>query len=472
MKNVANINWYGIKDNKSLDSIYEECYKLLNRKIIVLDDDPTGIQTVHGVPVFTHWDKESILKGFKDDSNLFFLLTNSRSLTFDQTIKIHKDIARSVAEAAKETGIKFLIVSRSDSTLRGHFPIETETLKEILHQNFELKIDGEIICPFFKEGGRVTIGNIHYVKNQKGMTPVAETEFAADKTFGYSQSHLGLWCEEKTEGKFKADNLVYIDLKMIRSYDVEGIYNQLMMVEDFNKVIVNAEEYSDLKIFAIALIKAIIDGKEFIFRAAASILNILGNIAARPLLGKEEIEDLNSNHGGVVVVGSFVKTTTQQLDYMKESDLLLEFIEFDCHLVIDETAFNNEIIRVTNLMNDLVSRGKTVVIYSRRDYLDISQMGKEKQLLLSVKISEGLTKIISGLTVRPRFLIAKGGITSSDVGVKSLQVNKAMVLGQVRPGIPVWKTSEESKFPGISYVIFPGNVGDISTLKEVVEIVI
>ena len=47
---------------------------------------------------------------------------------------------------------------------------------------------------------------------------------------------------------------------------------------------------------------------------------------------------------------------------------------------------------------------------------------------------------------------------------------RSNVLGQIKPGIPVWQTGQESKFPMTPYVIFPGNVGEITTLKEAVEV--
>ncbi|HGM1177478.1 TPA: nucleotide-binding domain containing protein [Clostridioides difficile] len=95
---------------------------------------------------------------------------------------------------------------------------------------------------------------------------------------------------------------------------------------------------------------------------------------------------------------------------------------------------------------------------------------KDKQLMISVEISDAVTSIIGMLNVRPNFIIAKGGITSSDVGTKALRVKKATVMGQIKPGIPVWMTGKESKFPNMPYIIFPGNVGEISTLRESVEI--
>lgn len=70
----------------------------------------------------------------------------------------------------------------------------------------------------------------------------------------------------------------------------------------------------------------------------------------------------------------------------------------------------------------------------------------------------------------PSFIIGKGGITSSEIGTKALKVKKALVLGQVLKGIPVWLTDSESKFPNMPYVIFPGNVGDENALFDVVSL--
>ena len=91
-------------------------------------------------------------------------------------------------------------------------------------------------------------------------------------------------------------------------------------------------------------------------------------------------------------------------------------------------------------------------------------------LRLAVKISDAVQSLVGRLSVVPSFVIAKGGITSSDIGTKALAVQKANVLGQIKPGIPVWQTGAESKFPLTPYVIFPGNVGEAATLKEAAEI--
>ena len=80
--------------------------------------------------------------------------------------------------------------------------------------------------------------------------------------------------------------------------------------------------------------------------------------------------------------------------------------------------------------------------------------------------------MVKRLSVEPSFVVAKGGITSADVGVKALAIRKARVAGQIQPGVPVWIADENSKFPDIPYVIFPGNVGDDETLHDAVKILI
>ena len=95
--------------------------------------------------------------------------------------------------------------------------------------------------------------------------------------------------------------------------------------------------------------------------------------------------------------------------------------------------------------------------------------GGAGDLHLSVEIARALTGVVAGLSVQPAFLIAKGGITSSDIGVEALGVKRALILGQAAPGVPVWQTGAESKFPGLSYIIFPGNVGEADTLCQLVK---
>jgi uncharacterized protein YgbK (DUF1537 family) len=192
-------------------------------------------------------------------------------------------------------------------------------------------------------------------------------------------------------------------------------------------------------------------------------------VSDKGLLTREELIKEETGNGGLIIVGSHVKKTTEQLEELKSCDFL-EFIEFNCHLVLEPEKFTAEVDRVIGSCENLISSGKSVAVYTRRERLDLGPDKKEEELKLSVKISDAVTSIVQRLKVRPNYIIAKGGITSSDIGTKGLKVQRATVAGQIKPGIPVWSTGSESKFPGISYVIFPGNVGTKTTLKEAAEI--
>lgn len=469
--NIKILESYKKINEEYLDELLKIEIEKSNKKIIVLDDDPTGVQTIHDINIYTDWNIESIRKGFKEENKMFFILTNSRSFTVDETTKCHKEIIERVEQVSKETGIKYMIISRGDSTLRGHYPLETDILREGFEKSEEKKIDGEILCPFFKEGGRFTLNNIHYVKLEDTLYPAGETEFAKDTTFGYTSSNLCNYIEEKTGGKILAKDVLVISLEELRNQEIENIEKRLLNTKNHKKIVVNAIDYCDLKVFIIALYRAMNGGKNFIFRTAASFVKVLGNISDRKFLVREDMIKENSKNGGIVVVGSHTKKTTSQLNELKKLENL-EFIEFNSDLVLNEDEFRKEIENTIEKEEKLILEGKTVVVYTKRRLLVIDNDTKEEALLRSVKISDAVQSLVGKLKVTPAFVVAKGGITSSDVGTKALQVKRAKVLGQVCPGIPVWQTEKESKFPNIPYVIFPGNVGELTTLREVVEILL
>ncbi|MCM3567346.1 four-carbon acid sugar kinase family protein [Neobacillus mesonae] len=457
-------------DANSVDDKLSEALASLNKKIIVLDDDPTGVQTVNNISVYTDSSVESIEQGLKEDNLMFFILTNSRGLTAEETTKYHREAAANIVQAANKLNQEFMIISRSDSTLRGHYPLETMVVKDTIESlDSDLKIDGEVILPFFKEGGRLTINNIHYVQYGGELVPAGETEFAKDRTFGYTKSHLGEWIEEKSNGKYTAEDTLYISLEQLRGLEYENITKQLLGVHDFNKVVVNAVDEIDVKIFTTCLVQAINAGKNFLFRTAAAFPKVIGGVRNKALLTREELITEETGNGGLVMIGSHVKKTTEQLEELKTLETI-EFIELDSHLVLHPALFSKECRRVQDLTESLLQSGKNVAVYTQRERLDLGPDKKEEELKLSIAISDAVTGIVDKLQVRPNFLIAKGGITSSDIGTKGLKVKRATVAGQIRPGIPVWKTGDEAKYPGMAYVIFPGNVGTKTDLKEIVQL--
>ncbi|WP_252980040.1 nucleotide-binding domain containing protein [Eisenbergiella tayi] len=323
---------------------------------------------------------------------------------------------------------------------------------------------------FFEEGGRFTAGDVHYVEMGDGrLVPAGETEFAKDSSFGYVSSDLKDWVEEKSGGKVKREDVVSVSLEELREYRIGEVADKLMGVEHFGKVVVNAVSYEDLKVFVIALLEALGRGKYFLFRTAASFVKVLGGMEDRALLeGADLYGNVRSRFGGLVVVGSHVQKTTRQLEVLREREGLC-FLEFSVEGIGDEEKMEAEKRRVLKEAGGQMAAGVSVVIYTGRQLRTAESGKREDNLALSVRISEAVTDLVGRMPVTPRFLVAKGGITSSDIGTKALGVKKAFVPGQILAGVPVWVTGEESRFPGIPYVIFPGNVGAEDALLQVVE---
>ena len=442
----------------------------LNRKIVVLDDDPTGVQTVNGIYVYTHWDAKTMEEAFRAPEHMFFILTNSRGLTVPESRVQHREIAENIALAAAATGKDFLLLSRGDSTLRGHWPMETETLRDILEAKSGKHYDGEVIYPFFPEGGRYTLDDVHYVKQGDMLVPAGQTEFARDKSFGYTASSLPDWCEEKSGGRYPSADCCRISLEELRAGNTDDIAARLEAVSGFGKITVNSADYEDVMVFTAALCKALSRGKEYLFRCAAAFPKVLGGVQDIPLLTRKDLVDPGNRNGGIILVGSHVSKTTRQLEQLRQCRYPIEFIEFNQHRVLETHGLEAEVERVLYIAEALLSDGRSVAVFTRRDRVDLPTEDRDLQLQISTQISDAVTSIIGRLTVRPSFIVAKGGITSSDVGTKALRVRKALVKGQIRPGIPVWQTGDESKFPGLPYVIFPGNVGADDDLRRVAEI--
>ena len=437
-------------------------------KFVILDDDPTGVQTVHDLYVYTDIEVSTLVDAFNDGNKGFFILTNSRSFTEEETVQYHKQLTKNVSEAARITNSKYLYVSRGDSTLRGHFPLETDLLSEGLKED-GIDVDGEILYPFFPEGGRITCNDIHYVKNGDVLIPAAQTEFALDKTFGYEHSDLREYIEEKTNGSVAKEDVISIGEDLLRNADVEGIKNILFNVKDGRKIIVNSIDYFDTYVFVTALYLAMAEGKRFMFRSAAGFVKVLLNVSDKPYLSREEMCQADNPNGGIIVVGSHTQKTTRQLErLLMLSDVVP--IAFRSSSVLEgDEAFYAEVARCVMLEEEIIASGRSAVCYTERLLLEKVGESKEEALMRSVKISDGVMHLVKDLSVTPSFVVAKGGITSSDVGVKALSVKKALVIGQAEAGIPVWKTGDESKFPYIPYIIFPGNVGEEDTLKKIVE---
>jgi uncharacterized protein YgbK (DUF1537 family) len=440
-----------------MDEIRQENRKH-NRTIVVLDDDPTGTQTAHGVAVLTEWTTSAFMQEFEQKTPIFYVLTNSRSLTATQANRLSAEIGENLKKASLATGRAFFVISRSDSTLRGHYPNEVDALLEVLDNKDAVRF----LVPAFSEGGRYTIRNIHYVKEGDELVPASETPFARDKAFGFRHSDLKEYVEEKTKGAVTADQVIAFSIEDLRTQGPQFIRDKINELPGGSTCIVNAASYRDLQVFALGLLKS---NKKVILRTAASIVPVLAGLDAKPLLSADDFKEEKA--GGVfMIVGSYVPKTTAQLEELKKEENLHQ-LEADVQQIL--TKGDSLLKDLTAKINQLIGSGLDVLVYTSRKLVTVDDQSGSLQI--GNKVSDFMTALVQGLTSRPKCILAKGGITSSDIATKGLNVKKAEVIGQVAAGIPVWKLGSESKFPGITYVVFPGNVGDDDTLRKVYQIV-
>jgi uncharacterized protein YgbK (DUF1537 family) len=422
-------------------------------KIVVLDDDPTGSQTVHGCLLLTRWDVATLREGLADSAPLFFVLTNTRGMDAARAAAVTREACRNLKQAITGQDISPIFVSRSDSTLRGHYPVETDVMAEELGP-----FDAHFLTPAFFEGGRVTRGSVHYLKVDGREVPVHETEFARDSVFGYRHSFLPDYVEEKTRGRIKAADVVRFELRDVRA----GVYERLLALTGNTCVVVDAEMQADLDRFAADVQRAAAAGKRFLFRSAASLLTSLAALPIQPIAAEQMASYVRQRAPGAVIVGSHVPKTTRQLgELLKQSGIVP--IEIDVNRLPEQ---HDDLVRETLSAAEAAHRrGLTPVVYTSRTERQFADLSA--RLKFGEQVSGFLMDVVRGLPPTLGFLISKGGITSNDVLSTGLALHTARLLGQILPGVSVVRCPDDHpRYPRMPVVIFPGNVGGDEALAE------
>jgi uncharacterized protein YgbK (DUF1537 family) len=433
-------------------------------KIIVLDDDPTGSQTVHSCLLLTQWDVPTLVTALLDPVDIFFVLTNTRALTATEAAVRTREVCENLKLAIAQAGVtNFLLVSRSDSTLRGHYPIETDAIATTLGD-----FDAHFLLPAFFEGGRFTKDSIHYLIVDGVPTPVHETEFAKDSVFAYSHSFLPDYVEEKTQGKITASAVERFTLADVRS----GSLDRLLTLTGNRCGVVDGENQQDFDTFAADLVAAARQGKRFLFRSAASILTSLANLGPQPI--KDMHGMVRNQKPGVVIVGSHVRKTTAQLQELLKVDgvagveIMVESLRDGSAEQLLTESPESLISEALAQVNSIFASGKTAVVYTSRKELQFPDA--QTRLDFGGKVSGTLMAIVQQLPPDIGFLISKGGITSNDVLSEGLQLPMVRLLGQILAGCSVVQTAaDHPRFPLLPVVLFPGNVGDDSALATVYQ---
>jgi uncharacterized protein YgbK (DUF1537 family) len=425
-------------------------------KIIVLDDDPTGSQTVHSCLLLTKWDVPTLKLGLTDSVPIFFILTNTRAMTPAQAAAVTQEVCQNLKTAISELDFtNFLVVSRSDSTLRGHYPIETDVIAAELGG-----FDAHFLMPAFFEGGRITRDSIHYLVVDGIETPVHKTEFARDSVFAYSHSYLPDYVAEKTQGRIPADRVVQFLLEEVRN----GSLERLMQLERNRCCVVDGEQQSDFDRFATDILTAVSQGKKFLFRSGASILTSLANLGSQPIPATEMFKYVRDGKPGAVIIGSHVQKTTEQLTQLLKAPGIVG-VEIDVSQLLGDNATIRAglLASIVDRINSIHAAGDTPAIYTSRQELSFDSI--QIRLQFGEAVSALLMDIIRALPPDLGFLISKGGITSNDTLSKGLALSVARSIGQILPGCSAIVTPPtHPQFPDLPVILFPGNVGDADAL--------
>ena len=430
-------------------------------KTIVLDDDPTGSQTVHGCLLLTRWDVDILRVALADSSPLFFILTNTRGMSAERADAVTREVCINLrlalaASAAAGQAINPILVSRSDSTLRGHYPVETDVIAELLGP-----FDAHFLVPAFFEGGRITRDSTHFLMVNGEPVPVHQTEFARDSVFGYQHSYLPDYVAEKTLGRIAANQVerfVLADVRGDISVRLLGLQNNVCGVVD-------AEQQTDLDSFSSQIQAAAMTGKRFLFRSAASLLTSLAKLGAQPVAPTQMAHYVRNGRAGAVVVGSHVQKTTAQLQVLLQQPHIAG-VEIDVGRIASErTLLLQEVIALTQAAH---ARDETAVVYTSR--VEKTFSNQAERLAFGEQVSALLMDVVRNLPVTIGFLISKGGITSNDVLSDGLALRTSRVLGQILAGCSVVRCpSDHVRYPDLPVVIFPGNVGDDHALATVYQ---
>jgi uncharacterized protein YgbK (DUF1537 family) len=432
--------------------------------LVVLDDDPTGTQSVTGLPVLTRWEPADLDWALATGARAVYVLTNTRSLDEETATRRNRAVVAVSLAAAERAGKRLTFVSRSDSTLRGHFPLETDVLQDAIVEHGGRAPALVLLVPAFPDAGRITVDGVHYWVVDGEATPVGQTPFAQDATFGFAASDLRDWVEEKTGGRIPAADVAALTIDVIRR-GPDAVADRLRSVPAGTVVAVDAVRESDLRVVAIALHRLDREGAGSLLRVGPPYVRAhIGQEIANPVT--TDRIDFANERGGLVVVGSHVPLTTAQLEALRAARPGTATIELDVHSLIDGRR-DEHLSEQSAAVAKALEEG-TVIVHTSREL--VTGRDGEESLDIARKVSSGVVELVARVLdlAPPRFVIAKGGITSSDVASEALRIRRATVVGPMLPGLVSLWQPETGPATGIPYIVFAGNVGQADSLAQVV----
>lgn len=448
-----------------------------DRRLVVFDDDPTGSQTVWGCPLLLRWDPASLRQALEHPSPLLFVITNSRALGPDQARARLDAICRALAEVLAERQregrpLQVQLISRGDSTLRGHCPLELEVLQEHFGP-----FAATFVVPAFLPGGRTTAGGVHRLHGQ----PVHETAFARDGLFGYRSSHLPSWLEERSGGRLRAASVPVLGLELLEAAGAEprgagaaALDAWLAALAPGCVVAVDATRAEQLRAFVAALGR--LNGRRWLFQSAASLIDALADLGPQPLTpaglaGLRRRGPDGAPLPGLVLVGSHVPLADRQLAQLLEQPGC-DGIEVPVDRLLGAPGSATVDALAEALTAPLLfslDRGRTPVLFSSRGERLAGQ--GEARRSLGQTLAGLMARLAGRVAPRLGYVISKGGITSHTLLADGLDLAWVALQGQLSAGLSLVLVPDEpgpraAGSAGLPVLTVPGNLGDGSSLTD------
>ena len=441
------------------------------RTLVVLDDDPTGTQTVADLPVLTSWTAEDLRWAFRQERTAFYVLLNTRSLTAERARMRNQEVVAAVAAVAASEGREFVVASRSDSTLRGHYPLETEVLAAELLARTGRAVDGVVVVPAYLDAGRVTVDSVHWSRTDQGFLPVGQTEFARDPAFGYRASDLREWVVEKG-GWPDVEGVGRITLDHLRTGGPDAVARILADLSDGRPVVVDAVDDADLLVLTLGILRAEEAGAHLLYRVGPSFVRARAGLEAREPLDRTALAALRTGARrdpvhGLIVVGSHVPRTSRQLRTLSDRGDVHQIVLDVPQVLAGDAARRAAVERAASTVVQALNRSDVALVTSRELVTDEVA---EASLQIAASVSAALVDVVRRVIaeVTPGWVVGKGGITSNDIATEALGITRAWIAGTLLPGIvSVWDPVT-GPTTGTPYVVFAGNVGDDDALSQVV----
>ncbi len=417
---------------------------------IVLDDDPTGTQGSRGVSVLLSWSPDRIAQTLaaSPGNAPLYLMTNTRALSGPDARRRTLQVARAALEASPAARI----VLRGDSTLRGHVREEYEAVLDARG------IDRAVLLlvPALPSAGRVTVDGRQLLVSGERSVPLDETEYARDHGFAYTSSRLLAWAEERSGGLLDRRRGRELPLARLRARGAAAVAEALedaWRTGGHSACAPDAADDADLLAIADGLRQAEAAGVPVVVRAGPTFPAVLtGTLAA------EWVELPDPQRGALVVCGSYVGTTSAQLDHLARRGVEPLFLSPTDLAGPDPQRYVTAAAEAAR--RRIRQQGVAVVATER------SRPAPGQTLATGLRIAHALAEIVPAVGDAADVIVAKGGITSAVTLEHGLGTDEARVIGPVRPGVALWHAA--SPTGPRPYLVVPGNVGGPSLLTDLI----